>query len=299
MATHPAAPLRWTIGDVSVTRIVEREVPIRLDALIAEASAQALQPHMEWLSPHFIDDTGTQYLLSIHALLVESKGSRIIVDTCIGELRTPGMEVLDVTVQPFLEQLFAAGFARETIDTVLCTHLHFDHVGWNTWRVNDEWIPTFPNARYLFSQREWEYWRAHPHGEHWTLAQETLAPLMKAKLAQFVPMDFVLTPEVRLVPTPGHTPGHVSVLIESQGKKALITGDLTHHPVQWAEPDWGTAADIDTRMAAATRRQLIGSHAADGDLLVIGTHYPAPCSGYLSRAGERAIIKMSQNSDSN
>ena len=299
MATHHTPPLRWNIGEVSITRIVEREVPIRLDALIAEASAQALTPHMDWLSPHFIDGTGTLYRLSIHALVIESKGLRIIVDTCIGEHRTQGMDVLDVPVQPFLKQLSAAGFARETIGRVLCTHLHFDHVGWNTMRVNDEWTPTFPNARYLFSQREWEHWRSHPQREDWSLAQETVAPLMKAGLAQFVEMDFALTPEVRLIPTPGHTPGHVSVLIESKGKRALITGDLTHHPVQWAEPDWGTVADVDSRVAAATRRHLIKRYASDNELLVIGTHYPAPCSGYLSRAGKHVILKTREESGSN
>jgi len=290
-AQHSDPVIRWSIGDVAVTRIVEREVPVRIDSLIPAATPQALARHRHWLAPHFIDEAGTHCRLSIHALAIEADGVRIIVDTCIGEHQAAGMDVLEVPTQPFLQQLADRGFARESVDVVLCTHLHFDHVGWNTMRVGGRWLPTFPNARYLFSRREWEHWRDSPERETWTLSEETIAPLFEANLAQLVDMDHRITPQVRLLPTPGHTPGHVSVLIESRGERALITGDMTHHPVQWAEPDWGTVADVDAAGAAATRRDLIDHHAHSGDLLVIGTHYPSPCAGYLTRADQYAVLR--------
>ena len=278
--------LVWQIGAVRITRVEETITSIPLVGFFPAATPEALEPHLPWLQPHFVDDEGNA-LLSIHGLVVESQGRTILVDTCIGENWPETNPVdrsvlLDGPTSPFLANLAQAGFARERIDVVLCTHLHFDHVGCNTMRVGDAHVPTFPNARYLFARTEWEHWRAQPDPGFAATLGATVEPIFAAGLADLVESGHVVTDEVRLEPTPGHTPGHVSVRIASQGRHALITGDMTHHPVQWAEPAWGIAADSDGAQATRTRERLLDEH-ADTDLLVIGTHYAPPSAGRIVR----------------
>ncbi|MBW2269203.1 MAG: MBL fold metallo-hydrolase [Deltaproteobacteria bacterium] len=276
--------LEWKIGAVRVIRIEESVAPVPVAGLFPEATPAQLAPHRAWLQPHFAD-AEDNLLLSIHGLVVESQGRTILVDTCIGENPAPDIP-MDMGDSPFLENLEAAGFTREAIDIVLCTHLHFDHVGWNTMHVDGKLVPTFPNARYLFARQEWEHWNAAPDRGFAATFRETVETIVDAGLADIVDWNHVLTDEVRLEPTPGHTPGHVAVHIASGGQRAMITGDLTHHPVQWAEPDWKMGADSDSAAAAATRRRLLGEH-LDGDLLVIGTHYAPPTAGKLVSRGDR------------
>ena len=142
----------------------------------------------------------------------------------------------------FLKDFEAAGFSRESIDVVLCTHLHIDHVGWNTMLVDGKWVPTFPNARYLMGRAEFDYWKAAPGstaGEPAVFA-DSVQPVWDAGLVDLVASDHQVCPEVSLVPTPGHTIDHVSVRIVSKGEEAVITGDFVHHPCQLAHPDWDT-----------------------------------------------------------
>lgn len=190
---------------------------------------------------------------------------------------------------PFLADLAAAGFPREDVDTVICTHLHFDHVGWNTMLVDGEWVPTFPNARYVLCRDEWAHWSSStPKGAggsgYAATLDDAVRPVIDAGLADLVAPDHQVTDEIRLESTPGHTPGHVAVHVESGGEHALITGDLAHHPVQFAEPDWFADPDTDREQSAATRRRLVDEY-ADTGVLVIGTHFGPPCAGYLVRDG--------------
>jgi glyoxylase-like metal-dependent hydrolase (beta-lactamase superfamily II) len=275
--------LQWQIGDVTVTRVVESVAHLPAGGLLPSASDDVLASHSSWLRPHFVDDDGN-LVLSIHAFGIAVGDRRIIVDTCIGNDRQiPGMEALNLQT-PFLSDLADAGFPREQVDTVICTHLHFDHVGWNTMLVDGEWVPTFPNARYLLCRDEWAHWEATldegaSTGYAATL-DDAVRPVIDAGLADLVPSDHRVTDELRLEATPGHTPGHVAVHVESGGQRALITGDLAHHPVQFAEPDWFADPDTDREQSSATRRRLLAEH-ADTDVLVIGTHFAPPCSGRL------------------
>ena len=217
-----------------------------------------------------------------------------MVDTCIGNDKTRSFEGWNQLHGPFLRDLTAAGFAPDTIDTVLCTHLHVDHVGWNTRLEGGRWVPTFPRARYLFARKEWEHWSAEarmpaPYGDANTppddVIGDSVLPIVDAGLADLVDTDHRITGEVRLQPTPGHTPGHVSVRIESQGQLALITGDLMHHPIQCAEPDREVNFDSDTDLARATRKHFLACCVKD-KALVLGTHFAPPTAGRVVPHGD-------------
>lgn len=285
----------WTFGDVVVTKVTEHTHDLPLVGLLPDATVEALEPHVGWLAPHFTDGAGNT-ALSIHSFVLESEGLRILVDTCIGDRTVPGMDGLRGDPE-FLDRLTAAGYAPESIDVVCCTHLHFDHVGWNTRRDGDRWVPTFPNARYLFCRGEYEAWTAESSPFAPNLP-DTVAPVIDAGLADLVDSDHRITTEVRFVPTPGHSPGHVSVAIESRGCHAFITGDMAHHPVQWAETDWGFAGDWDGRLAAGSRRR-IADELADTGTVVLGTHYASPTAGHLVRRDERCIFVATDRTEWN
>ena len=153
------AELAWKIGDVTVTRVEESTTAIPAAGLLPNCTAEGIERHRSWLAPAFLDEGGN-LTLSFHGLVIEADGRHILVDTCVGTRPTPGYEMMSNRDSPFLANLEEAGFPPESIDVVLCTHLHFDHVGWNTRLVDGSWVPTFPNARYVFGRREWEHWDA-------------------------------------------------------------------------------------------------------------------------------------------
>jgi len=281
--------LSWQIGDVRIVSVVERVVRLPLNYVLANFETERLDQHRHWLAPHFID-AENHYQLTVRALLVESCGKRIMIDTCLGEHITPFDDMFGAIPYDFLERLANAGFARETIDYVMCTHLHYDHIGWNTMRVDGQWVPTFPNARYLLARSEWQHCQQHDVPEYLNM-QNAIAPLFAADQVDLVDTDHRLTAEVSLLPTPGHTPGHVSVAIDSQGQQAFITGDMTHHPAQWAEPHWNCVSDYDRSGAEQTRRtirqQLCANHT-----LVIGSHFPPPCAGYVAENEQGLYFKI-------
>jgi glyoxylase-like metal-dependent hydrolase (beta-lactamase superfamily II) len=276
--------LQWHVGDVTITRVVEMLAPVPPEGLLPGATAEGIERNLSWLKPNFVDDDGN-LVLSIHALCVESQGRKIVVDTCVGNDRViPEFDGLTLDT-PFLDDLAAAGFAREDVDTVVCTHLHFDHVGWNTMLVDGKWVPTFPNARYVICRGEWEHWSTVGGTGYAATLNDAVRPVVDAGLVDFVEPNHQVTAEIRLEPTPGHTPGHVGVHIESGGRHAFITGDLAHHPVQWAQPTWAAAPDTDPAQSTATRQRLLAEF-ADTDVLVIGTHFAPPCSGHLVSDGD-------------
>ena len=269
----------WQIGDVKVTRVVELEIPGGTRFLLPQATPEAILP-IEWLRPHFATDDG-KLILSIHALLVETPAKKIIVDTCIGNDKQRSIPTWTNLQLPFLEDLKKAGYEREAIDTVLCTHLHVDHVGWNTMLVDGEWIPTFPNARYLIAKTEFEYWDGEaPEDINAGVFDDSVKPVFDAGLVDLVDTNHQVCGEVRLVPTHGHTPGHVSIAIESNGEKALITGDAFHHPCQMAHTDWASTADYDQTASTQTRERMLADY-GDKDVLVIGTHFATPTAGQI------------------
>jgi glyoxylase-like metal-dependent hydrolase (beta-lactamase superfamily II) len=285
--------LKWKIGDVIITQIAESTFDGGLEAFLPHATPHAVLS-IDWLRPHFVTPEGV-LKFSIHALVIETGSLRILVDTCVGNDKPrPMFPIWHRKQYNFLRDLEAAGFRREMIDIVLCTHLHLDHVGWNTMRVGERWEPTFPNARYLFGRREFEFLErdavdasiAAPLRElNAAILSDSVTPIIAAGLADLVDTSHVVCSEVGLVPTPGHTPGHVSVNIASRGERAFITGDLTHHPCQLAHPDWSITSDFDPDQTAKTRRTVF-AELAGTPALVIGTHWPNPTAGRIVRDGD-------------
>jgi glyoxylase-like metal-dependent hydrolase (beta-lactamase superfamily II) len=276
--------MRWQVGACTITKVVELEATGGSRFLLPQATPEEVR-RIPWLVPHFADENG-RLRMSIHALVIEAPGRRIVVDTCLGNDKTGrGIPHWNNRSGRFLEDLAAAGFPAESIDTVLCTHLHVDHVGWNTRLVAGRWVPTFPNARYLFGAREFAHWQAQTEREDQrAVFADSVAPIVDAGLHELVAEDHTLCPEVRLMPTHGHTPGHVSVWIESQGEAAAITGDLAHHPCQMAHPHWNSTADMDPRQAEATRRGFFAGLAGK-PVLVIGTHFAGASAGRVAADG--------------
>ena len=279
---------QWRIGAVTVTKVVELEATGGFGFVLPQATREALR-EIDWLAPHFANEEG-RAKTSVHALVVQTPTRRIIVDTCLGNDKqgraVPGWNGLNL---PFLDDLTAAGYPPETIDTVLCTHLHVDHVGWNTrLDAGGRWVPTFTNARHLLVRPEFEYWRSvwetGDDAEHAAVFADSVHPVDEAGLVDLVDNDHAVCDEVRLVPTTGHTPGHASVLISSEGEEALITGDFLHHPCQLAHPEWSSKPDWNPAQSTRTKRETFG-WLADRGTLMIGTHFADPSAGRVVRDG--------------
>ena len=272
--------LSWQVGDARITRVVELTTATIGAHILPQATPDALAG-MPWLAP-FLDEAGRP-LLSMHALVVETPERTLMVDTCIGNDKSRTYPRWNHMQSDFLERLANAGWPTDAIDTVLCTHMHVDHVGWNTRLVDERWVPTFANARYLFAESEYEHWRSEPQ-EFGPVFEDSVAPVFDAGLAELVTSDFEVCDGVRLVPTPGHTPGHVSVSIRSRGEAAIITGDMVHHPCQLARHEWSSTADVDPAQAAVTRQAFVEQF-ADSPVLVVGTHFAGPTAGRIVRDG--------------
>ena len=276
--------MRWQVGDARITRVRETDLNGFPAADFLRVKRRELDPFRDWLGPYL--GPQDELLMSVHALCIEVDGLRIVVDTCIGNDRDFGsgqtMSLFNGLHTSFLEDLTAAGFGRDEVDLVVCTHLHVDHVGWNTIQEGGRWVPTFRRARYVMSGADVEYWgKADDALSPFAVSVQ---PLVERGLVDAVALDQRLSPSVSLMPTPGHTPGHVSVRIESRGQSAVITGDMVHSPVQLARPEWSSIGDTDPDEAVRSRRSLL-EHAGGRGVLVMGTHFPGRTAGRIEREG--------------
>jgi len=274
--------MQWTVGKIRITKVVELETVGSTRFILPLAGNEEIRK-LPWLIPHFANEEG-RLKMSIHALVVETPQRRIVVDTGLGnDKQGRNVPTWNNRNDPFLEKMAAAGFPPHSIDTVLCTHLHVDHVGWNTRLVGGEWVPTFPNARYVFGSTEYEHWRDHSEApDKAAVFNDSVKPVADAGKVDLVASDHRVCDEITLIPTPGHSPGHMSLHIQSDGEAALLTGDVAHHPCQMAHLDWSSTADFDPVQSAATRRELF-SRFADTATLVIGGHFSA---GHIRRDGD-------------
>jgi glyoxylase-like metal-dependent hydrolase (beta-lactamase superfamily II) len=274
--------MQWKIGRVTITKVVELETTGSTRFILPLATHDEIQK-LPWLIPNFATKEG-RLKMSIHSLVVETPSHRIIVDTGLGnDKEGRKVPIWNNRQGPFLDALTAAGFPPDSIGTVLCTHLHVDHVGWNTRLVGGRWVPTFTNARYVFGKTEFEYWRDHQEEpDKAAVFNDSVRPIADAGRADLVASDAKICDEITLISTPGHSPGHVSLHIKSDGAEALLSGDVAHHPCQMAHLDWSSTADSDPVQSAVTRRELFARF-ADTPTLVIGGHFDA---GHIRRDGD-------------
>jgi len=273
--------MHWIVGRVKITKVVELETVGSTRFILPLATNEEIRK-LPWLIPHFATEEG-RLKMSIHSLVVETPSRRIVVDTGLGNDKEGRLvPTWNNRKGPFLETMTAAGFPPDSIDTVLCTHLHVDHVGWNTRLAGDKWVPTFANARYVFGKTEYEHWRDHSEPDRVAVFNDSVKPIVDAGKADLVASDASLSDEIALVPTPGHSPGHMSIRVRSDGEEALLTGDVAHHPCQMAHLDWSSTVDSDPVQSAATRREFF-SRFADTPTLVIGGHFSA---GHIRRDGD-------------
>jgi glyoxylase-like metal-dependent hydrolase (beta-lactamase superfamily II) len=280
---------RWTFGATTLQRVVESEGPLLSPFEIFGACTQAhLDENRGWLQPRFHNPESGLLVISIQSFLVRQNGLTILVDCCGGNDKDRVRPHFHRQKRPWLDTLRAAGAAPEDIDIVLCTHLHVDHVGWNTRLENGRWVPTFPNARYLIAQREWDYWRnAGPAALQRTgdFIADSVLPIVERGQADMIGDEHAIRSDISVEPAHGHTPGQKMLRLSGGAREALLTADLMHHPLQLRYPEWSTNFCVDPDLARRTRRDFLTANAGSGRL-VFPTHFPSPTGGTIERDGK-------------
>lgn len=280
-----------TIGDVTISSIVERDGPWRApEAMFPDFDPVIGARHLREMDPVVYDAASNRMIITYQTFVVRTPKHTILVDTCTGEDKGYPAP-MDFPKQPWLDGFSALGLRMTDVDYVFCTHLHIDHCGWNTTLSNGKWVPTFPNAKYVFHKREYAAWEAAANGAGEQPANHPASvwrmnclPIVEAGQALLVDEDYMLDDTVWLTPTPGHSPCHCCVNIRSRGQRAVVTGDMMHHALQCREPDWSTIFCWDKAQAAASRRSFLAS-VAETDTLILPVHFPAPTVGRVTAEG--------------
>ena len=285
-------PIR--LGRITIHKVHEMDSPVPMESQLPGVTAGDLARLATWYhAPDEITDDPTTCLMTfaVHSWVIELDGLTILVDTCDGNHKNRSLEAVHQLDTRYLANLAAAGFAPEDIDLVMCTHLHFDHVGWNTRLENGRWVPTFPNARYLFGRRDYEYFRRNPEGEalHFEAFQDSILPVMEAGRGELVEEDAVahraIGDGVWLEPAFGHSPGCVTINAQADGPPALFWGDVVHHPVQLIRFDLPFAFDADPPVASRVRQATL-ARAAEEQILCFPAHFRGTSAGHVRRDGE-------------
>ncbi len=304
-AVSAPAPVPLRVGSIEIARVVESEGPMHgLAPFFFDAASgaslrdDAVEAHRDWLDGWALAADGMM-IFSIQSLLIRTRRHVILVDTCLGTGSLPpgaggprhaGAEEAapsgDLSAVPYFQRLRAAGVKPAEVDVVLCTHLHPDHVGWNTRTRDGRLVPTFPKARYLFDRREWVYWNERKQGDlGYEAIRDRVRPVVDGGSALLVDPPHEIDEEARIEPNYGHTPGQIALRVSSRGREAVLVGDLMHHPIQCSEPGWDSKFSVDPRASMATRRAFLERYAGT-DVLVIPAHFPTPSAGRIVAHGK-------------
>ena len=279
--------LKFNVGDFTVHRIIEQETTfLQANDALPTLTPEILAENREWLQKTGALDANDTLILCFQSYIIKTPHHTILIDSCIGNdkprpLRPKWNMKTDDT---YMRALAASGFSVGDIDFVMCTHLHVDHVGWNTRLENGRWVPTFPKARYVFGKGEFDYWAAENAKAAVAPFADSVLPVVEANKAEIVNNDYSIGDHIRILPTPGHTPGHVAFTLGRSKDEAVFAGDLIHTPLQLRYPDLSPKFDVDPVQAAATRRGFLERY-CDTDTLCCTAHFPSPSTGKIRRHG--------------
>lgn len=284
--------LRFTAADMTIHRIIEDEGIFRpalkmIDGLTPELLAE----NRHWMQPDALDADDV-LRFCFQSYIVRTPHHTILVDSCVGNDKPRGLPGWNMkTDDTYMRALAAAGLSVNDIDYVMCTHLHVDHVGWNTRLENGRWVPTFPKARYIFGKEEFDYWTAQNAKTENPVYVDSVLPIAEAKRADLVSNDHQLGDHVRLLHTPGHTPGHVAVCFGKGRDEAVMSGDLMHSPLQARYTNLSVTVDVDKVQSAASRRSFLERY-CDTETLCCTAHFPSPSVGRIKRWGDGFKCEM-------
>lgn len=280
--------LKFSAGNLTIHRIVEQETAF-LPALdmLPSLRPELLDENRAWMRQAKALDEADVLILCFQSYLIRTPHHTILVDSCIGndKQRPSRPKWHEKTDDAYMRSLAAAGVSVADIDFVMCTHLHPDHVGWNTRLENGRWVPTFPNARYVFAKNEFDYWREQNAKAPVPQFGDSVLPVVEADKADVVTNDFAIGDYARILPTPGHTPGHVAFAFGKGKDAAVFSGDLMHTPLQTLYPGLSPKFDVDPAQAAVTRRSFLERY-CDSDTLCCTAHFPSPSVGKIRRKGD-------------
>jgi len=288
---------RFKLNDVEIGRVIEYNGPfMSIYDFFPDATPDLLAPHRHWLEPNALEPGTDLMLMPIQSYIIHTPSATILVDSCVGNHKSvkwfqPWHDKSDTF---FRDGMIAEGTHPDEIDFVFCTHLHVDHSGWNTQMIDGTWVPTFKNAKYIFSKKECNYAEKlyNDYGDPTFI--ENVQPIIEAGQAQLVEDDFELDRFVRLEATPGHTPGHCAIRVQDGRETAVISGDLIHSPIQCQYPSWNFKFDADKKLAATTRLNFLQKHCEAGTQ-VLTAHFPLPSSGRVENKGDAFVFRYNND----
>ena len=281
-----------SIGDVTISKVIELDrsaTPVGF--MLPTSTPERIAAQRDWLGPELVDPVTGNHKATIHSFIVRTPWHTVVIDTCVGNDKPRhGVEPWHMRKGTYLQDLATAGVKPDDVDLVVCTHLHVDHVGWNTRLEGGRWVPTFPRATYIFARDEFEFWKQESvtGREEFGLIDDSVMPVVEAGKALLVASDHVIDDRLQFEPSPGHTPGHVNVRLRTKAGEAVFTGDMMHRPIQVAETDWNSRFCSDGALASKTRRAFVEKH-ADADVTILAAHFPVP--GRIVAPGGRVRFK--------
>jgi glyoxylase-like metal-dependent hydrolase (beta-lactamase superfamily II) len=278
------------IGDFEVHRLADFEGPSFPAAeFFPDFDPEVVRENAALLGPDLIDPETGMLMMSFHSFVVKTPRHKILIDTCLGnDKERPSRPRWHRLKSSWLADLARVGVKPEDVDYVMCTHLHWDHVGWNTRLVDGRWVPTFPKARYVMARREFGHWQeVHRRGEdtpHRLAFEDSILPVVRSGQATLVDDDYAFEDGLFFESAPGHTPGNVVIHARSREERGVFMGDVIHHPIQLIRPDWSSRACSDLALSRRTRERLVEEH-CELESLVLPAHFPAPSAGRILRHG--------------
>lgn len=287
-----------SIGAFSVRSVLEHAGPtLTPDVMFPASTPEAIAEHMDWMAPTHFDVASGKIIAAFQSYVVQTPHHTILIDTCVGEDKERDNPNFHMKKWPWMDNLATLGLTPADIDIVMCTHLHPDHVGWNTQLLDGRWVPTFPNAKYVFARDEYHHWEQESAKGAKRVGLtfiDSVLPVMEAGQAVLVDSDHEIETGLWLEPTPGHSPGHVIVNVESRGERGAFTGDLMHHPVQVPHPEWSTCFCWDLEMSAATRKQYVDGF-TDSGTLILPAHFAGNTAGHIINKGGTSAFSFLEN----